>query len=53
MDDLVDSFAASEVTPQVNNTARDHPFFSSLYKVKSRGSSQEERRKRFLEAQKV
>lgn len=52
MEELIDSFAASEVTPQPNSTARDHPFFG-LYKAKHRAASQEERRKRFLEAQKL
>lgn len=52
MEELIDSFAASEVTKQSNSTFRDHPLFS-LYKAKPSAASQEERRKRFLEAQKL
>lgn len=51
MDDLIESLASTEVTPQANTTARDHPLFS-LYKSKPSSSSQEERRRKFLEAQK-
>lgn len=51
MEELIDSFALSEVTPQKNSTARDHPLFS-LYKAKNKTTSQEERRRKFLEAQK-
>lgn len=51
MDELIDALASSEVTPQINSTAKDHPLFS-LYKLKPSGASQEERRKRFLAAQK-
>ena len=51
MDDLIDSLASYEVTPQPNSTARDHPHFS-LYKLKYK-VTQEERRRKFLEAQKL
>lgn len=51
MEELIDSFASYEVTPQVNSTVKDHPHFS-LYKSKPSAASQEERRRKFLEAQK-
>lgn len=50
MDDLIDAFSSTEVTPQPNSTARDHPHFS-MYKQKTK-FGQEERRIKFLEAQK-
>ncbi|KFM80636.1 hypothetical protein X975_25159, partial [Stegodyphus mimosarum] len=52
MEDLIEAFAVSQVTVQPNSTATEHPHFA-LYKAKHSAVSQEERRKKFLEAQKV
>ncbi|KAG8192213.1 hypothetical protein JTE90_009973 [Oedothorax gibbosus] len=54
MDDLINAFAGSQVTYQPNSTAAEHPKFShsASYKAKSTKSSQEARRRKFLEAQK-
>ncbi|XP_054706628.1 snurportin-1-like [Uloborus diversus] len=51
IDSLTEAFAISQVAKSENSTAAPHPYFSSLYKKKS-SITQEERRKRFLEAQK-
>ncbi|XP_015929325.2 snurportin-1 isoform X1 [Parasteatoda tepidariorum] len=51
MEDLIEAFAVSQVTTDPNSTAAEHPRFA-LYKAKNRLSSQDERRRKFLEAQK-
>ena len=52
MDDLLDSMNVFNVTPQVLSPHAEHPRFSQ-YKMKTTGSSQEERRKSVLDARKM
>lgn len=51
MEDLLSSFGGVEVTSRPNNPHAEHPHFA-LYKNKTTGSSQEERRKMVLQARK-
>ncbi|MPC16774.1 Snurportin-1 [Portunus trituberculatus] len=51
MEDLLSSFGGVEVTSHPNNPHAEHPHFA-LYKNKTTGSSQEERRKMVLQARK-
>ncbi|XP_042870701.1 snurportin-1-like isoform X2 [Penaeus japonicus] len=51
MEDLLSNLTEVAVTEHPNTPYAEHPYFS-LYKVKRSGSSQDERRKRVLEARK-
>lgn len=51
MEDLLSSFGGVEVTARPNNPHAEHPHFA-LYKAKTTGSSQNERRKMVLHARK-
>lgn len=51
MEDIISAMASSKVSSAPNNTSAPHPRFA-LYKVKGNEAPQEERRRKFLEAQK-
>lgn len=51
MEDLLNNLTGVSVTEHLNTPYAEHPYFA-LYKAKRTGSSQEERRKRVLDARK-